>query len=382
MTTGFALTFAALAIVFMVVGTGFGLLASSLRSGGSPRGAAFDWGMSFGPIGLVLMATVRALEGRRTRSGQPPTLPLARRSRWSPRHSGDALVTLGAGIVVVSAFLPWLRARSRTESLSFAPATEPVLAVGAWIVLGSILCGFVVFVGRRSVGVIACASAIWFNVSLLYWLLGATVATWLPAEVLPNNLTASVQAGASVGLAGSALVLVGAAIACAEQTWSIRAPRLESWTFLGGVAVALIALAGRNMAWIDITAEDFRWVLAVDAVPVFGDLISLVLLLVAASSLATAASRSRLAPIITVVAGVSTLAVAVVALGSGALVERAGDEIADQVIARDVDVDSKVEALLIAPGWFALTGLLAIVLGAAGQRRARRPHPNSPVPPV
>lgn len=372
MTTGFAVALAFLALFFMAIGLGCGVLTATLRPDGTSPGASFDWGMSFGPIGLAVMTGARARHARRARSGQPAIPPLTDHGNWSLRSSGDALVIVGAIVVVASAFLPWLTARSRTDSLSFAPATEPVLAVGTWIVLAAVVVGSIVFIVRRMVGVVACASAIWFNVSLIYWLLGSTVATWLPSEVLPNNLTASVQAGAAVGLAGSSLALAGAAVHCTERTWPVRAPRIESWTFLGGVGVALVALAGRNMPWIDITAEDFRWVLAVDAVPGIGDVIGLILLVVAGASLVTAVSRWRAPAIVTIVSGVVMLAVAVIAVASGALVERAGAEIAAQIVARDVDVESRVEALLIAPAWFAATGVLAIIIGAADLRRLVR----------
>lgn len=370
MTTGFALTFAFLAVVFMVVGAGFGALTTVMTPANTPRETGFDWGMAFGPFGVVVLAVIRTRSRHRETAGQAPFDRPRDRSRWSPHRAADVLIVLGAMIIVASAFLPWLHARSRTESFSYAPATEPVLAIGSWIVLVFVVGGASAFVVRRSAGVIACASAIWFNVSLVYWLLGSTVATWLPTEVLPDNLTASVQAGASVGLAGSSLVLVGAAVACSEQTWRFRAPRIESWTFLGGITVALVALAGRNMPWIDIAADDFRWILAVDAVPGVGDVISLVLLFIAGSALVTAVTRWLIPAVATIVAGIVTVGIALIGLGSGAVVERAGAEIAKQVVSRDVDVDTDIDALLIAPAWFALTGILAIAIGITSLRRS------------
>ena len=376
MTTGFALTLAFLAVVFMLVGLSFGVLTAATRSSSTPYETGFDWGMSFGPLGAIVPLVVTSLDRRRAGSTRRTVGQPRDRARWSPRRASDVLIVVGAATIAASAFLPWLRARSRTESFSFAPGTEPVLAIGSWVVLVAVVVGALAYIARRTVGVVACASAIWFNVSLVVWLLGSTVATWLPAEVLPDNLTASVQAGAAVGLAGSSLVLGGAALACSEQTWPIRSPRIESWTFLGGLGVTLVAMAGRNMPWIDIAAEDFRWVLAVDAVPGIGDLIGLVLLFLALTSLVTAVSRWQLPAVLTVIAGVATLVTSLLALVSGAVVERAGVEIADQIVARDVDVETQVDALLIAPAWFAATGALAIAVGVFSLRARRHDVPK------
>lgn len=291
------------------------------------------------------------------------------------RRSPDALVALGAALMVMSAFFPWIEARTRSSEFRVTPGLESVLAPGTILVLFLLVVGLVVFVVNGFVGLLGAMAALWFNLSITFWLFGASAASWLPTGLLPDNPAASVELGAALGLTGSLVMLAGVALHLAERTWNFHAPSINSWTFIFGAALALIAIVSRSVPWITLEAVNFEWELAADAIPIVGDLISGTLLVVAVIAMLVGTVGGRTIGLLGVIAGAALFGLSLLGALSGSLLERAGAELAERA-GLDIDV---VTASMLAPAAFALVAVGTIALSAWGLP-GRSPAASTQIP--
>ncbi|HAM22136.1 MAG TPA: hypothetical protein DCQ04_07665 [Actinobacteria bacterium] len=247
------------------------------------------------------------------------------------RRPSHLAILAGTFLALTSGFLPWFEAESAVESVSVTPATSDVLRTSVWIVLLAMIAGLVMFVVKASPGLLGCAGAIWLNVSIIVWFTGGKAAAIVPKNVLPENAAARLGTGAFIGIAGAVLMTAGVAMVLAEQTWRLVPPQLPRWFFVTSVAMVVVCVAVRQFRWFEVAGGNFRWSLDFDIIPLFGDTMSLVLVIaVALVILQFVRPRRWVAFVLLGDAAVLGL-MSLVAVGSNAAIERGAHELLRRV---------------------------------------------------
>ena len=247
------------------------------------------------------------------------------------RRPSHFVILVGTALAVVSAFLPWFEAKSEVASFAITPATSDITRSSVWIVLLGLVVGLGVFILRASPALLGCAAAIWVNVSLIIWFTGAKASVVIPGSVLPENAALRLGVGASLGLAGGLVLLVGCSLVLAEQTWNLGPMRSPRWFSLLCLMAIVACLSVREFAWFHVAAGSFRWSLDFDVLPVVGDGLSLTIA-VAVTLVTLQFLRPRRWVAYGLVADAILMGVlSLIAVGSNSVLERAAREVLSRV---------------------------------------------------
>lgn len=223
-------------------------------------------------------------------------------------RSGPRMLALtGCGLVVLSAFIPWLDARSTTASYVLRPGANGYTGVPVWILLLTIVAGGALLVTKDLAAVLSAAATLWTITSVTAWSVGSKLATLIPNRVIPDNAELQTSLGIGFGLAGGLMIVVGCIGVLVEQTWPGAHREHAPWITPVGATLGLALLAVRDVGWLHLKASQFDWKLRVDAVPFFGDVLVLFLLVGAVLALWLASFPRRW---LAVVAGLAGLFVA------------------------------------------------------------------------
>lgn len=234
-------------------------------------------------------------------------------NQW--HRSGPRMLALtGCVLVVISAFIPWLDARSTTRSYSLMPGANSYTGVPVWILLLTLVTGGILLLTRDLAAVLSAAATLWTITSVLAWSLGSKLATLIPNRIVPGNAELQTSLGIGFGLAGGLMILVGCIGVLVEQTWPGASREHDPWITPVGATLGLGLLAVRDVGWLHLKASQFDWKLRVDAIPFFGDVLVLFLLVGAIFSLWLASFPRRWVSIVTALAGLVIALTSTVAL--------------------------------------------------------------------
>ena len=204
-------------------------------------------------------------------------------------RSGPRLFALiGAGLAVISTLIPWFKTANLSEVNRITPATVPYLRGSVWLLSILLIVGAVLLAVKGTPILLGCVGALWFNVCLVVWILGSKTSSILPKALLPDNFTVRLQLGADIGLVAALLIVMSCVMVLADQTWEGSQQLVRGWPVPVGVVVAVLLIGVREATWIRLDAPSFGWNLTVDAVPVLGDLLLVLLFIGALAAIATA----------------------------------------------------------------------------------------------
>src|SRR4051794_14621271 len=243
------------------------------------------------------------------------------------RRAGHPLTAVGALLAVVACFLPWVEAETEFAKFSIVPASADIIRGSVWVVVSALGVGLVVLVMRASVTLVGCALALYFSVSMAFWLLASRVAWLLPDQLVPDDAPARLGAGGTLAMVGALLGLAGCVVVLIEDTWKVETPRLPGWTLPTAVVVAFACLGVRHVPWFRVSGGSFDWSLGFDVVPLAGDVLSFTLLACAAMAVVAVLRPRRWVSSVIVVGGLVVTSMSMLTLAFNAVVVRASDAV-------------------------------------------------------
>ena len=101
--------------------------------------------------------------------------------------------------------------------------------------------------GRRDPALLGCVGALWLGTTLFVWLAGARIASVIPANVVPDHVALQLGIGATVGLIGGLVLLVGVVLELSNQAWSYQPPTLRASVLAQGLLIAVACIAVRGL---------------------------------------------------------------------------------------------------------------------------------------
>lgn len=239
--------------------------------------------------------------------------------------------SVGVVLTVVSAFLPWVTSNSAVGAFAISPVSTNVLRGSVWILLVVLAAGAMTFFLGGNTAVIGCASAVWLTTSIAFWLFEAKLIRLLPAAAMPPDGAANLGPGASLGLIGALLAVLGSVLVVAEKTWDLPVHLMPRWLAPATLAIAFLSLDSREFGWLKVTGGNLSWELGFDSVPLFGDALSAALV-TAVTLLFVSILRPR-RWVVRCLIGLAALieALSLIAFTSNAVVEKLSSELLKHV---------------------------------------------------
>jgi hypothetical protein len=282
----------------------------------------------------------------------------------------------GVTLAAVSAFTPWVVAHTSSCEITVVPATSSHLQAGTMIELAALVIGAVLVIVRRSSAALGVAGALWFNISIVVWVLGIRAGWILPTDLIGHEAVFQLGVGAIVATVAGLLIMSGVVLVLIDATWSRTVEPMRWWLACLALLVVIATMSVRTVAWLRLEATgQFSWRLGFDGVPLVGDTLTVLLIVAAAGVMVAAIRPRRWLALVVAGLGVVTCALGVVGLVSRALIDRAATWAIDRAqFLSDVDVRATATA-----GPVALCGVGVLLIGFSGivvQVARRRPDPR------
>jgi hypothetical protein len=285
------------------------------------------------------------------------------------------LTRCGAGMIALSASLPWLVGGTGTVGL-LHPIFTPALRPSALVVLTLVVVGAAG--GRRSTAATAiagCGGLLWMTSALTVWLFGLRLQGLTPAALLPDGLAVRTGVGSVLGIVGGFTLVLAAVLDVSQATWPTVVTR---WRLqLGRVglvmALSLLLVASRGTPWVRVQAGSDRWSLGADALPVVSDMLAVLTLAGVVVLWVWALERRRITS-----CAMLAIGLAATALGgaAGLVVGVSGAPIGAFLRRLDVTANS---AMTVETGWgpwvlaiVGVTMVLIAVVSLVGTRAVRQ----------
>jgi hypothetical protein len=296
------------------------------------------------------------------------------------------LTRCGAGMIALSASLPWLAGGAGTVG-SFHPILTATLRPSALIVLALVLVGAAG--ARRSTAATAiagCGGLLWLTSALTVWLLGLRLQDLTPAALLPDGLAVRTGVGSVLGIMGGFTLVLAALLDVSQATWPAVVTRWRLQLGRAGLAMtlSLLLVASRGTPWIRVQAGSDRWGLGADAIPVVSDVLAILTLAGVAVLWIWALERRRITSF-----ALLALGLAATALGgaAGLVVGVSGVPIGAFLRRLDVTANS---AVTVETGWgpwaLAIVGAMMVLIASVslvgGKRSVRQPWEGMTPSPV
>jgi hypothetical protein len=251
--------------------------------------------------------------------------------KLTARSSSMVAIVAGGVLVGASLAFAWITAKNSVSDRSVIPLSNDVLQTGAWLLAGWVIVGIVVFVATGSPAVVGGAGALSLNLSAVVWMVGSKASWIAPLDIVPDDAAIRLGHGASLGLVGSVLVVAGSALALADRTWSLPSVNLPRWTWPAALALILLNVLTRQIAWANVDTESATWAFDFGAIPVLGDgLAAIVLTSIGLLVVYVLRPQRWVAGAIVCMSAVAGVA-AVIALTVSALTERAVRELLERI---------------------------------------------------
>jgi hypothetical protein len=244
------------------------------------------------------------------------------------------------------------------------------------IELAALVIGAVLVIVRRSSAALGVAGALWFNISIVVWVLGIRAGWILPTDLIGHEAVFQLGVGAIVATVAGLLIMSGVVLVLIDATWSRTVEPMRWWLACLALLVVIATMSVRTVAWLRLEATgQFSWRLGFDGVPLVGDTLTVLLIVAAAGVMVAAIRPRRWLALVVAGLGVVTCALGVVGLVSRALIDRAATLAIDRAqFLSDVDVRATATA-----GPVALCGVGVLLIGFSGivvQVARRRPDPR------
>ena len=193
---------------------------------------------------------------------------------WS---TSTAFAYSGAALITVSVFLPWTHTADGADSVSMTPIGESLLRPALILLLVALGAGAALLHHSGDPAIIGCVGALWLNTTLVIWLAGARIASFIPDSILPDHVAVHLGLGATVGLVGGLVLVAGVVLVLLNLAWSYEPPSFDIRRGLPGLVLMVACIAVRNLGWVSLRAGDFHWSVDFDVVPFVGDALTVAL---------------------------------------------------------------------------------------------------------
>lgn len=195
-------------------------------------------------------------------------------------RSGPKLAAIsGALLAITSVFLPWFHAAGLDRAYTVVPVATPGLKGVAWLEVLLLLAGAALLATKGVPSLLGCIGALWFNLTMTIWIFGSKASTLVPDSVLPGGLAVGLGLGTDVALVGALLIMAGTVMTLVEQTWEGRSAIKLGWQIPAGVTIAVALIVAREAAWLHLDADRFGWDITIDAVPLLGEALLIMLVI-------------------------------------------------------------------------------------------------------
>jgi hypothetical protein len=233
------------------------------------------------------------------------------------------IAVIGGMLLAVSSVVPW----SSSQSLSAArisPLGTSALRPSAVLVLCIGFGGAVAWANRRATAAwVGLAGMLWLTFAMFVWVVGARLQLFLPSSVIPSGAVMAMEPGLLAGLLGSAALVAVAILDALIRDGSECLSSVQLGPLLVALAVVAGVWWGFGASWFKVEVQGSTWTVGLDAAPVVGELIAILVIVMSVLVIWTAATPRRVIVNVVIAGGLLLAAVAAGLAVSGSVMSAA-----------------------------------------------------------